>query len=100
MSSCVGFDVGNFNDCDGWEWWAGYDEHEECFGSVTICLCFCDDFTSLIGFDDDSVMESMDEDCNEECEFDCGACAGIFWTGVSMVSHTCGNDSYVIIIIL
>ena len=63
MNSCVGFDVFNFEECDGWEMWTGWDEQQECFGSVTICLVFCDDFSFLVGFDDDSVMESMDEDC-------------------------------------
>lgn len=63
MTSCNGFDLGGFNDCDGWEFWTGYDDQQECAGSLLVCLYFCDDFTSLVGFDDNSFMESMDEDC-------------------------------------
>ena len=68
MTSCLGFDLTGFNICDGWECWSGWDQPEECdehveYSSLNHRVALCDDFTSLIGFDDDSVMESMDEDC-------------------------------------
>ena len=65
MTSCTGFDLSGFTECDGWEWWAGFVGEEDCDVGEEECFFggFCDDFSSLIGFDDDSTMESMDEDC-------------------------------------
>lgn len=63
MTSCVGFNLAGFDVCDGWECWTGWDDEGPCVGSVIICLVFCDDFSTLVGFDDDSVMESLDVDC-------------------------------------